>query len=322
MHYRRLGQSGLKVSALCLGTHTFGYTTDEAASFAVMDAFVEAGGNFIDTADIYSNWVAGHQGGESETVIGRWLCARGNRQQMVLATKARGRMWPGPNGEGLSRAHLLRACDDSLRRLQTDYIDLYQIHWDDTETPLEETLEALTDLVRIGKVRYLGCSNIPAWRLALALGVSERRHLAHYGSLQPHYNLAHRAEFERELEPLCLAQGIGVIPYSPLAGGFLSGKYRYGQALPATQRATEIEGDYCNERGWVILAALDAIAAEQGAPVGQVALAWLLARPAITAPINGARTPEQFQANLGALEIRLSQEQIRRLNEASAWVKD
>jgi aryl-alcohol dehydrogenase-like predicted oxidoreductase len=322
MHYRRLGRSGLKVSALCLGTHTFGHTTEEAIAFAVMDAFVEAGGNFIDTADIYSNWVAGHQGGEAETVIGRWLHARGNRQQVVLATKARGRMWSGPNGEGLSRGHLLRACDDSLRRLQTDYLDLYQIHWDDEGTPLAETLEALTDLVRMGKVRYLGCSNITAWRLALALGVSERRHLAHYVSLQPHYNLAHRAEFERELEPLCLDQGLGVIPYSPLAGGFLSGKYRPNQALPATNRATEIESDYCNERGWSILAALDVVAAEQGASVGQVALAWLLARPAITAPINGARSPEQLQANLGALNIRLSEEQIRRLNESSVWAKD
>ncbi len=226
MNYRRLGRTGLKVSELCLGTMQFGWTADEAAAFQVMDAFVEAGGNFIDTADVYSRWVEGNPGGVSEQIIGRWLQARGNRGAIVLATKARGRMWPGPNGEGLSRGHLIRACEDSLRRLGTDFIDLYQTHAFDAEAPIDETLRALDDLVRSGKVRYVGCSNYPAWRLAKALWASDKLGLARYDSLQPHYNLAHRAEFERELKPLCEEEGIGVIPYSPLAAGFLTGKYR------------------------------------------------------------------------------------------------
>ena len=248
MEYRRLGRTGLKVSELCLGTMQWGWTADEAAAFAVMDAFVEGGGNFIDTADVYSRWVQGNPGGVSEEIIGRWMKARGNRQDVVLATKARGRMWEGPNGEGLSRAHLMRAIDDSLRRLQTDYIDLYQTHADDRETPFDETLRALDDMVRAGKVRYIGASNIQAWRLSGALWTSEKHGLARYDSLQPHYNLAHRAEFERELMPLCKDQGIGVIPYSPLAAGFLTGKYQRGggdaeRARPrASRTATSTTG--------------------------------------------------------------------------------
>jgi aryl-alcohol dehydrogenase-like predicted oxidoreductase len=319
MHYRRLGRTGLKVSALCLGSMQFGWTADEAASFAVMDAFAAAGGTLIDSADVYSNWHPGNPGGVSEEIIGRWMKARGNRGAIVLATKARGRMWGGPNGEGLSRAHLIRACDDSLRRLQTDFIDLYQTHWFDAETPIEETLETLTDLVRAGKVRYIGCSNIPAWRLALALGASERLHLARYDSLQPHYNLAYRAEFERELADLCADQGLGVIPYSPLAGGFLTGKYRRGDPAPASARAGSVQKRYFNERGWAVLEALSAVAAEHGAPPAQIALAWLLARPGITAPIVGANTPEQLSASLAAADLTLSAEQIARLDDASAW---
>ncbi len=226
MDYRRLGRTGLKVSELCLGTMQWGWTADEAMSFAVMDAFVEAGGNFIDTADVYSRWVEGNPGGVSEQIIGRWMKARGNRQGIVLATKARGRMWEGPNGEGLSRGHLIRAVEDSLRRLQTDTIDLYQTHSDDRDTPLDETLRALDDMIDAGKVRYIGASNIHAWRLTSALWASDKHNLTRHDSLQPHYNLAHRAEFERELKPLCEEQGIGVIPYSPLAAGFLTGKYR------------------------------------------------------------------------------------------------
>ena len=319
MDYRRLGNSGLKVSSICLGTHSFGETTAEEDAFAVMDAFVAAGGNFIDTADVYSSWAPGNKGGESETIIGRWLYERGNRRQIVLATKVRGQLWPGPNGEGLSRGHIMQACDDSLRRLRTDYIDLYQIHHDDTDTPLEETLEALNDLVRMGKVRYIGCSNLPAWRLALSLGVSDRLGLARYVSCQPYYNLIDRAGFERELEPLCVDQGVGVIPYSPLAKGFLSGKYRQDQPLPDSQRAEGVESDYFNDRGWAILETLDAIAAAHQAPPSQIALAWLLTRPAMAAPINGARTPEQLAANLGALDVTLSDEQIVQLEAVSAW---
>jgi aryl-alcohol dehydrogenase-like predicted oxidoreductase len=319
MNYRRLGHTGLKVSALCLGTMQFGWSADESASFAVMDAFADAGGNFLDTADVYSRWVAGNPGGVSEEIIGRWLHSRGNRRQIVLATKARGRMWDGPNGEGLSRSHLMQAVDDSLRRLQTDYIDLYQTHSYDGETPIEETLDALNDLVRAGKVLYVGCSNYPAWRLALALAASERRGLARYDSLQPHYNLAYRAEFERELEELCADQGLGVIPYSPLAGGFLTGKYRRDAPLPTTDRAANIQKRYFNERGWATLDALLAVADEHGTGATQIALAWLLARPAITAPIIGANTPDQLAASLQAVELTLSAEQLERLDAASAW---
>jgi aryl-alcohol dehydrogenase-like predicted oxidoreductase len=319
MEYRRLGRTGLKVSALCLGTMQFGWTADGSASFEVLDAFAEQGGNFVDSADVYSKWAANNPGGVSEEIIGRWMQARGNRHMVVLATKARGRMWAGPNGEGLSRVHLTRACDESLRRLQTDYIDLYQTHSFDAETPIEETLDALDDLVRAGKVRYIGCSNYPAWRLALALGVSERLHLARYDSLQPHYNLAHRAEFERELEDLCVDQRLGVIPYSPLAGGFLTGKYRRGAAVPDSARASVVQQRYFNERGWAIIDALESIAQQHNAQIAQIALAWLLARPGITAPIIGANTRDQLATSLGAIELKLSHEQIEQLDRASAW---
>jgi aryl-alcohol dehydrogenase-like predicted oxidoreductase len=319
MHYRHLGRTGLKVSAICLGAMQFGWTADEPASFAVLDAFFEAGGTFIDTADVYSRWVPGNPGGVSEEILGRWMQQRGNRRQIVLATKARGRMWDGPNGEGLSRAHIMQAADDSLRRLGTDYIDLYQSHAYDAETPIEETLEAFNDLVRAGKVRYIGCSNYPSWRLALALGASEQRGLARYDSLQPHYNLARRGEFERELDALCRDQGLGVIPYSPLAGGFLTGKYRRGEPVPASDRADNVQKRYFNEHGWAILDALGAVAEEHDTQPTQVALAWLLARPAITAPIVGANTPAQLGASLGAVELALSAEQIERLDAASAW---
>jgi aryl-alcohol dehydrogenase-like predicted oxidoreductase len=319
MEYRRLGHTGLQVSALGLGTMQFGWTADEARSFAVMDAFVEAGGTLIDTADIYSNWAPDNPGGVSEEIIGRWVRARGNRREVVLATKVRGRMWAGPQGEGLSRGHILRACDDSLRRFQTDYIDLYQTHWFDENTPIAETLGTLDDLVRAGKVRYVGCSNIPAWRLALALGASERLSLARYDSLQPHYNMAHRAEFERELRDLCVDQGLGVIPYSPLAGGFLTGKYRRGDPIPASARAGSVQRRYFDERGWAILDALRTVADECGAAPGSVALAWLLRQPAITAPLIGANDPQQLRASLAAIDLKLSDEQIERLDQASDW---
>lgn len=319
MNYRRLGRTGLQVSPLCLGTMQFGWTANEATSFAVMDAFIEQGGNFIDTADIYSRWVEGNAGGVSEEIIGRWIQQHNNRRNIVLATKARGRMWDGPNGEGLNRAHIMQACDDSLRRLQTDYIDLYQTHAYDANTPIEETLDALNDLVRAGKVRYIGCSNYPAWRLALALGASERQHFARYESLQPHYNLANRAEFERELEPLCLDQGVGIIPYSPLAGGFLTGKYRRDQDLPESVRSSGIQERYFNEQGWNTVDALVTVAKDLDTEPTQVALAWLLSRPNITAPIIGANSTEQLNTSLAAINVKLSDEQIQQLEKASAW---
>ncbi|OIO97937.1 MAG: alcohol dehydrogenase [Anaerolineae bacterium CG2_30_64_16] len=318
MDYRKLGRTGLKVSELGLGTMQFGWTADEATAFAVMDVFVAAGGNFIDTADVYSRWAAGNPGGVSEEIIGRWMKARGNRGQMVLATKARGQMWDGPNGEGLSRAHLMRACEDSLRRLGADHIDLYQTHWVDEETPIEETLRALDDLVRAGKVRYIGCSNISAWRLAKALWASDRLNLARYDSLQPHYNLAHRAEFERELRPLCQDEGIGVIPYSPLAGGFLTGKYRR-DAVPTSARADGIQKRYFDERGFAILQALEVVAKMRELTVAQTALAWLLSQPVITAPIVGANSVEQLDESLAAAGVRLTGEEMETLNTASAW---
>ena len=319
MQYRNLGRTGLQVSELCLGTMQWGWTADEAASCAVMDAFVEAGGNFIDTADVYSNWAEGNPGGVSEEIIGRWMQARGNRRQIVLATKVRGRMWDGPNGEGLSRGHIMAAVEDSLRRLQTDHIDLYQTHWFDANTPIDETLRALDDLVRQGKVRYLGCSNYPAWRLTKALWISDKQSLARYDSIQPHYNIAYRAEFERELKGLCEEEGIGVIPYSPLAAGFLTGTYRRGEPVPDSARASGIQRRYLNDRGFTILEALEKLGKTRGQSIAQMALAWQLSQPVITSPIIGANSVEQLNDSLGAVGVRLSEEEMKALDVVSAW---
>jgi aryl-alcohol dehydrogenase-like predicted oxidoreductase len=319
MEYRNLGRTGLKVSELCLGTMQWGWTADEATAFAVMDAFVEAGGNFVDTADVYSRWAPGNPGGVSEEIIGRWMQARGNRRQIVLATKVRGRMWDGINGEGLSRQHIMAAVEDSLRRLQTDAIDLYQTHWFDADTPIDETLAALDDLVRHGKVRYIGCSNYPAWRLAKALWASDKLGLARYDSLQPHYNIAYRAEFERELKDLCKEEGIGVIPYSPLAGGFLTGKYRRGEPVPDSARASGIQRRYLDDRGFTILEALEKLGQVRGKSIAQMALAWQLTQPVITSPIIGANSVEQLGDSLGAVGVRLTEEEMKALDTVSAW---
>ncbi len=319
MEYRNLGRTGLKVSELCLGTMQWGWTADESTSFAVMDAFVAAGGNFIDTADIYSRWAEGNPGGVSEEIIGRWMKDRGNRRQIVLATKVRGVMWAGPNGEGLSRGHIMAAAEDSLRRLQTDHIDLYQTHWFDAGTPIDETLRALDDLVRQGKVRTIGCSNYPAWRLAKALWVSDKLGLARYDSLQPHYNIAYRAEFERELKPLCEEEGIGVIPYSPLAGGFLTGKYRRDAPVPDSARASGIQRRYLNDQGFTILEALEKLGQARGKSIAQMALAWQLSQPVITSPIIGANSVEQLDDSLGAVGVRLTEEEMKALDVVSAW---
>jgi aryl-alcohol dehydrogenase-like predicted oxidoreductase len=319
-----LGKSGLEVSELALGTMQFGWTADEETAYGIMDAYVEAGGNLIDTADIYSSWADGNPGGVSEEIIGRWLQARGNRQQIVLATKVRGRMWDGPNGEGLSRAHILRAVDDSLRRLQTDYIDLYQTHWFDADTPVGETMRVLDDLVRAGKVRYVGCSNHPAWRLAESLWASDRHGLASYVSLQPHYNLVHRAEFEREMADLVAKYAIGVIPYSPLAGGYLTGKYRPDGPLPDSARAGRIRERYLGDtdsgsRYGALLDGMAEIGRSRGQGIAQVALVWLLSNPLITAPIVGANSVEQLQGSLAAIGFRLSGEELELLDKLSAW---
>ena len=318
MAYRRLGGTGLKVSPLCLGSMQFGWTADEETSFAVMDAFAAAGGNLIDSADIYSRWVEGNAGGVSEEVIGRWMRLRGNREQMVIATKVRGQMGSGPNDQGLSRKHIIEACEASLRRLQTDVIDLYQAHYFDAETPIEETLDAFDRLVRQGKVRYIGCSNYPVWRLMESLWASDRRGLVRYCSLQPHYNLVHRAEFEQELAEVCRTYELAVIPYSPLAGGFLTGKYSREGAANSV-RANSVRSRYFNKAGWRVLDAVRAVAAEMGASPLAVSLAWLLARPGMTAPIVGANSVEQLQGSLAALDLRLGPEHVEMLDAASAW---
>ncbi len=318
MHYRRLGHTGLKVSELCLGTMQWGWTANEESAFAVMDAFVEQGGTFIDTADVYSRWAEGNPGGVSEEIIGRWMKARGNRTQIVLATKVRGQMGDGPNEQGLSREHILAAVDASLRRLQTDHIDLYQSHAFDEETPIEETLQAFDDLQRAGKVRYVGASNYPAWRLTESLWSADKHETVRYSSLQPHYNLVHRAEFERELKDVCETYGLGVIPYSPLAGGFLTGKYKRGETVESA-RSVSIASRYKNDTSWNTVDAVQMVAKEAESSVSAIALAWLLAQPFISAPIIGANSTKQLQENLAATEVKLTPEQVKRLSDASAW---
>jgi aryl-alcohol dehydrogenase-like predicted oxidoreductase len=317
MNTTQLGSTGITVSNLCLGSMQFGWTADETASFAVMDAFVVAGGNFIDTADIYSNWSPGNPGGVSEEIIGRWMKARGNRASIVLATKVRGPVWKGADGEGLSRAHITRAVEDSLRRLLVETIDLYQCHWPDEGTPIEETLTVFDELIRAGKVRHIGASNYSAAQLGDALKTAHDQSLPAFATLQPHHNLVHRKEYEAELAALCDREGMGVIPYSPLAGGFLSGKYRKGQPLPESQRAGNAKR-YMTDAGFRAVDALDAVAKSHGVSVPAVALAWQLTRPAVTAPIIGANTPDQLAALLPASELRLTPDEIASLDAASA----
>lgn len=317
MQMRQLGRTGLRVAALCLGGNVFRWTIDEAQSFAVLDAYAEAGGNFIDTADVYARWVEGHRGGESEEVLGNWMAARGNRDRMIIATKLGSSMGEGPNDHGLSRQHIIQATEASLRRLRTDYIDIQQSHQDDPRTPMEETLRAYDDLIRQGKVRYIGASNYSAWRMMQALWTSDKYGYAAYISLQPRYNLLAREEFERELQPMCVALGIGVIPYSSLASGFLTGKYRPNGTMPISARAGGVQQRYMNERGFRVLAALDDIAGRHDASPAQVSLAWLLAQPAITAPIASATTPDQLHDLLRATNLRLTGEDLAQLDEVS-----
>ncbi len=314
MDERYLGRTGLKVSELCLGTMQFGWTADEETSFTVLNAAYDAGINFIDTADIYSRWVSGNAGGVAETILGKWMKEeRISRHSMVIATKVRGQMGSGANDQGLSRVHILHAAEESLRRLQTDYIDLYQAHWFDENTPIEETLGAFDDLVHQGKVRYIGCSNYPAWRLMESLWASDRLRLARYDSLQPHYNLVHRDEFEADLAEICRAYGLGVIPYSPLAGGFLTGKYRRERTEVDSARARGV-ARYFTDANWNILDALENMGkARGGLSISQMALAWLLSQPLVTSPIIGPRDLEQLKDNLGAAGVRLSAEELAEL---------
>jgi aryl-alcohol dehydrogenase-like predicted oxidoreductase len=311
MERRQLGKSGLSVSNLALGTMTFGWTADEAESFRILDAYVEAGGNFLDTADIYARWARGNTGGESETIIGRWLKARGGRDRVIIATKVRGRMWPGPTGEGLDREHILRACDYSLRRLGVETLDLYQCHWFDDNVPFDETLRAMQELIAAGKVRYVGLSNYPGDRLREALALANTAGLPPVVSLQPHYNLAYRGEFEGELQRLCLEHGLGVIPYSPLAKGLLTGRYSADTVKKASRTGVR---EYVTGSTWALLDCVRAVAAAHETTMAAVALAWLLRQPGITAPIVGARTVDQLREQLPASELTLTPEELARLS--------
>ena len=320
MEFRRLGRTGLKVSSICLGTMQFGWSADKEASFAVMDEAIDLGCNFFDTADIYSRWVPGNPGGVSETIIGKWLAQTSlPRHKLVLATKLRGQMGDGPNEQGLSRQHIMQAVEDSLRRLQTDYIDLYQVHSPDWETPLDETLRALDDLVRSGKVRYIGCSNYPAWLLMKASWISDMQNLVRFDSMQPHYNLVHRSEFERELQAVAHEEGIGVIPYSPLAAGFLTGKYKRDGALPQSDRAQRIQDRYMNDQGFSAVEKLVELGQKYDATVAQMAIGWILANPVVSSAIIGANTVAQLQDTWGGAKVQLSVEDKAALDEITAW---
>ena len=314
MIMRPLGGTGLQVAPLAFGGNVFGWTADEATSHRLLDAFVEAGFNLVDTADVYSVWAPGHTGGESESVIGRWMKARGTRERIVLATKVGMKLAEGRTG--LSRRWIRQAVEDSLQRLQTDRIDLYQAHQDDPDTPLEETLSTFAELIREGKVRAIGASNYTAPRLAEALATSRRLGLPRYETLQPHYNLVERAIYEVELEPLCRSQGLGVINYFGLARGFLTGKYRSEADLSRSVRGAGVK-PYLNERGFRILAALDAAAVRLAATPAQVALAWQIARPGITAPIASATSLEQWKELARAATLVLDADTVAELDRAS-----
>lgn len=318
MQYTQLGRTGLKVSRLCLGTMNFGASADQDTSFAILDRAIDAGINFVDTSNIYSVWVDGHVGGESETIIGKWLKSK-NRRDVIVATKVRGRMWDEPNGEGLSRHHIIHAVEDSLRRLQTDYIDLYQSHWYDENTPMEETLAAFDSLVQSGKVRYIGASNHPAWRLMKSFWMSDVHDLVRYESLQPHYSIFHRNEYESGLAEVCADQQIAVIPYSPLAAGFATGKYTRENKSPDNSRSGGglIQQLIDNEDAYLALDVMRAIAEDHSVPVAHVALSWMLAQSTITAPIIGARTLKQLDGTIGSVDLSLSEEDLQRLNDAT-----
>jgi aryl-alcohol dehydrogenase-like predicted oxidoreductase len=316
MQLRNLGRSALKVSPLCLGGNVFGWTADEAASFAVLDALVGARLNFIDTADVYSAWVPGHHGGESETVIGNWLKRRGRRDDVIIATKVGMQM--APDRKGLSAAHIARSAEQSLQRLQTDHIDVYFSHSDDATVPLEETLGAYQKLMTAGKIRAIGASNYTAARLREALEVSRKHSLPRYEVLEPQYNLYARSDYEAELEPLCLKEQLGVITYFALASGFLSGKYRTAADAAKSARGKGVIDKYLNPRGLKILSALDDVANRRRASPASVALAWQIARPSVTAPIASATTVEQLKELVAATRLQLDAGDIEQLNAASA----
>ena len=313
MQKRTIGRSELHIAPLMFGGNVFGWTADEATSFSILDAFVDAGLDFIDTADVYSAWVPGNHGGESESIIGKWFRQTGKRDKIVLATKVS----KHPQRKGLSAANIQAAVEDSLRRLQTDYIDVYFSHDDDSQTPLAETLGAYQKLIEAGKVRVIGASNYSGARIEAALAVSRQRGLPEYQLLQPEYNLYDRADYERDIEPVALANQLGVVVYYSLASGFLSGKYRSQADLAGKARGSRV-GKYLNERGLRILSALDRVAERHGSTPATIALAWLIARPSVTAPIASATSVEQLESLAAAVHLTLSCDDIRELDEASA----
>ncbi|MBD1367272.1 aldo/keto reductase [Mucilaginibacter sp. ZT4R22] len=316
MEKRELGKSGLIVHPFVFGGNVFGWTADEKTSFGLLDAFIDSGFDFVDTADVYSKWVPGHTGGESETIIGNWIKQGGKRDKIILATKVGKPMGEGKTG--LSKAYITKAVEDSLKRLQTDYIDLYQSHEDDTNTPLEETLATFTDLIKQGKVRAIGASNYSGARLREALQVSKDNGFARYESLQPEYNLYAREDYEHQYESLCRENNLGVITYFSLASGFLTGKYRSEADLDKSKRGGGIK-KYLNPRGYKILAALDKVAAEYNATPAAVALAWVMARPGITGPIASATSIQQLKEIGKAAELNLSPEATELLTTASSY---
>lgn len=316
MERRKLGRSALSVAPLAFGGNVFGWTVDEATCFKLLDAFVAGGFNLIDTADVYSRWVSGNQGGESETLIGKWLKQSGKREQVVIATKVGGEM--GPQQKGVSKAYITQAVEASLRRLQTDYIDLYQTHFDDEQTPVEETLSTYAELITAGKIRVIGASNMSPERLTLSLHNSEQYGYPRYETLQPEYNLYNRQKYEQAYAPICAEEELSVIPYYSLASGFLTGKYRSKEDVSKSPRG-EKALSYLNERGLRILAALDEVAAKYHTQVASIAIAWLAQRPGIAAPIASATSVEQLDELMKAARLELDKEAVAVLDEASKY---
>lgn len=316
MDYQKLGNTDLNISRLCLGTMTMGWTSDKQESFTIMDYAYENGINFFDTADVYSFWVEGNDGGVAESWIGDWLRERQLQGKVIIATKVRGPMWDGLDGEGLSRAHLIRAVEDSLYRLKIETIDLYQSHWPDEDTPIEETLRAYEEMIKQGKVRYIGCSNHNVAQLQETLDVSAANNLPRYDTLQPHYNLVHRHEYEGELMALCERENIGVIPYSPLAGGFLTGKYKRDEGAPRHSRGygNDRMRPYLNDEGFTIIETLTEIGQAHRASPAQMAIVWMLANPTVTSAIIGASNFNQLAETMKVLDLTISPEEKTRLD--------
>ncbi len=315
MEKRKLGKSGLEIAPLVFGGNVFGWTVDEKGSFTLLDAFLAAGFNCVDTADVYSKWKPGNKGGESETIIGNWFKTRGNRQKVILASKCGLEM--APDKKGLSKAYIVRAVEDSLKRLQTDYIDLYQSHRDDLVTPVEETMEAHAQLVKAGKIRVVGASNFDAKRMKASLQESAKAGIPRYETLQPNYSLVERGEFEGDVQKLCVAEGVSVIPYYSLASGFLTGKYRSEADVGNAPRGAGVK-KYLNPKGFAVLKALDDAAAKHNATLAQVSLAWLLAQPAIAAPIASATSTTQLADIAKSATLKLDQESLAALTKAGA----